>query len=65
MCKGKTGSAYLEGRQGASTKRANGDFLCPAWKIVIGRFNYLYHNVGYLRQFACADYLTNSESRRK
>ena len=40
MCKGKTGSAYLEGRQGASAKRANGDFLCRAWKIVIGRFNY-------------------------
>src|SRR6266576_7301030 len=31
---------YLEGRQGASAKRANGDFPCRAWKIVIGPFNH-------------------------
>jgi len=28
-------------RQGTSSKRANGDFPCPAWKIVIGHFNHL------------------------
>ena len=28
-------------RQGASGKRANGDFLCLAWKIVISHFSYL------------------------
>src|SRR5436853_4201324 len=39
-CKGYCSYKYLEGRQGASAKRANGDFLYRAWKIVIGRFNY-------------------------
>ena len=29
------------GSQGASGKRANGDFLCRAWKIVIGHFGHL------------------------
>ena len=31
----------LKGRQGASAKRANGDFLSRGWKIVIGQFNCL------------------------
>ena len=28
-------------RQGASGKQANGDFLCPVWKIIISHFSYL------------------------
>src|SRR5437016_12322646 len=39
-CKGYCSYKYLEGRQGASAKRANGDFPCRAWKIVIGPFNH-------------------------
>ena len=31
----------LEGRQGTSAKRANGDFPSRGWKIVIGQFNCL------------------------
>src|SRR5436853_5549225 len=39
-CKGYCSYKYLKGRQGASAKRANGDFPCRAWKIVIGPFNH-------------------------
>src|SRR5436853_5025287 len=39
-CKGYCLYKYLEGRQGASTKRANSDFPCQAWKIVISPFNH-------------------------
>ena len=40
MYKGQCSYRYLKGRQGTSTKRANGNFPCRAWKIVISLFNY-------------------------
>ncbi len=37
----------LEGRQGASAKRANGDFPSRGWKIVIGQFDYRGRIIGH------------------
>ena len=51
----------LEGRQGASTKRANSDFPSRGWKIVIGQFNHPGRTraiCGNLGQSAYADCLT-------
>jgi hypothetical protein len=36
----------LKSRQGASAKRANGDFLSQGWKIVISQFDYRSRVVG-------------------
>ena len=42
----------LEGRQGASAKRANGDFLSWGWKIVIGQFDYYGRIIGHISRTA-------------
>ena len=38
----------LKGRQGASAKRANGDFPSRGWKIVISQFNHPIEFAGYI-----------------